>query len=104
MADLPISKLPAASTLTGSELVPLTQSGVTKMATGSQLSGLPLLALSATPGSSLVGYTNPTYTTVQAALDWAVSKREKLLAPAVGNPTKWIPFNDAGTTRYIPAW
>ena len=25
-------------------------------------------------------------------------------APAAGNPTKWIPFNDAGTTRYIPAW
>ncbi len=25
-------------------------------------------------------------------------------APAAGNPTKWIPFNDNGTTRYIPAW
>jgi hypothetical protein len=25
-------------------------------------------------------------------------------APAVGNPTKWIPINDNGTTRYIPAW
>jgi hypothetical protein len=25
-------------------------------------------------------------------------------APAAGNPTKWIPFNDAGTIRYIPAW
>jgi len=25
-------------------------------------------------------------------------------APAVGNPTKWIPFDDNGTTRYIPAW
>jgi len=25
-------------------------------------------------------------------------------APAAGNPTKWIPINDAGTTRYIPAW
>ena len=25
-------------------------------------------------------------------------------APSVGNPTKWIPFNDAGTTRYIPSW
>lgn len=27
-----------------------------------------------------------------------------LNAPAVGNPTKWIPINDNGTTRYIPAW
>jgi len=25
-------------------------------------------------------------------------------APAAGNPTKWVPFDDAGTTRYIPAW
>ncbi len=25
-------------------------------------------------------------------------------APAVGNPTKWIPINDNGTTRYIPCW
>lgn len=25
-------------------------------------------------------------------------------APAVGDPTKWIPIDDNGTTRYIPAW
>jgi hypothetical protein len=25
-------------------------------------------------------------------------------APSVGNPTKWIPINDNGTTRYIPCW
>lgn len=25
-------------------------------------------------------------------------------APAAGNPTKWIPINDNGTTRYIPSW
>lgn len=25
-------------------------------------------------------------------------------APAVGNPTKWIGIDDAGTVRYIPAW
>jgi hypothetical protein len=25
-------------------------------------------------------------------------------APATGNPTKWIPIDDNGTTRYIPAW
>lgn len=25
-------------------------------------------------------------------------------APAAGNPTKWIPINDNGTTRYMPAW
>lgn len=27
-----------------------------------------------------------------------------LNAPAAGNPTKWVPINDNGTTRYIPAW
>jgi hypothetical protein len=25
-------------------------------------------------------------------------------APAAGNPTKWIPVDDNGTTRHIPAW
>lgn len=25
-------------------------------------------------------------------------------APVATNPTKWIPINDNGTTRYIPAW
>lgn len=25
-------------------------------------------------------------------------------APVAGNPTKWVPFNDNGVTRYVPAW
>ncbi len=25
-------------------------------------------------------------------------------APVAGNPTKWVPVNDNGTTRYIPMW
>lgn len=25
-------------------------------------------------------------------------------APAAGNPTKWLPVNDNGTVRYVPAW
>jgi hypothetical protein len=25
-------------------------------------------------------------------------------SPTAGNPTKWIPIDDNGTTRYIPAW
>lgn len=25
-------------------------------------------------------------------------------APTAGNPTKWIPIDDNGTTRYIPSW
>jgi hypothetical protein len=27
-----------------------------------------------------------------------------LNGPAAGNPTKWIPVDDNGTIRYIPAW
>lgn len=27
-----------------------------------------------------------------------------LNAPTAGNPTKWVPVNDNGTTRYIPMW
>lgn len=25
-------------------------------------------------------------------------------APSAGNPTKWVPIDDNGTTRYVPAW
>ena len=25
-------------------------------------------------------------------------------SPVAGNPTKWVPINDNGTTRYIPTW
>lgn len=24
--------------------------------------------------------------------------------PVTGNPSKWLPIDDAGTTRYVPAW
>lgn len=27
-----------------------------------------------------------------------------LNAPAAGNPTKWAPVDDNGTTRYVPMW
>lgn len=27
-----------------------------------------------------------------------------LNAPSAGNPTKWVPINDNGTTRYVPSW
>lgn len=27
-----------------------------------------------------------------------------LNSPVAGNPTKWLPIDDNGTTRYIPAW
>lgn len=33
-----------------------------------------------------------------------VSAGTLLNAPSAGNPTKWIPVDDNGTTRYVPAW
>ncbi len=44
-------------------------------------------------------------TTSAALTNGAAAQAGTLLnAPAAGNPTKWVPINDNGTTRYIPAW
>ncbi len=44
-------------------------------------------------------------TTSVALTDGAAAAGGTLLnAPTAGNPTKWIPINDNGTTRYIPCW
>jgi hypothetical protein len=49
-------------------------------------------------GATLIG-------TKSALTNGAAAAAGTLLnAPAAGNPTKWIAINDAGTTRYIPAW
>jgi len=43
--------------------------------------------------------------TYTAFLDGAAAAAGTLTnAPTAGDPTKWIPINDNGTTRYIPAW
>jgi len=43
--------------------------------------------------------------TSSALTNGAAAQTGTLLnAPAAGNPTKWVPINDNGTTRYIPAW
>jgi hypothetical protein len=70
--------------------------------------GLGLLAVTASdPGFGLL-YTNSSsfmirtktsYTTGAGASTGTLTN-----APAAGNPTKWIPVDDNGTTRYIPAW
>lgn len=74
MANVKISGLPAASTpLTGAELVPIVQSGVTSQTT---VGDFALTPLAASTGSSLVGYLPPntgaTSTNVQTALRNAV--------------------------------
>ena len=51
------------------------------------------------------GAANPVLTTTAAITTGAGASAGTLTnAPAAGNPTKWIPISDAGTTRYIPAW
>lgn len=51
------------------------------------------------------GGTIPIFTTNSAITSGAGASAGTLTnAPSVGNPTKWIPINDNGTTRYIPAW
>lgn len=50
------------------------------------------------PGGTLI-------TTNTALTNGAAAEAGTLTnAPAAGNPSKWIPINDNGTTRYIPAW
>jgi len=44
------------------------------------------------------------YSTVALTNGAAAATATLTNAPAAGNPTKWIPINDNGTTRYIPAW
>lgn len=57
-------------------------------------------------GTGGVNFPGGTLLKTRAALtDGAAAAAGTLLnAPAAGNPTKWIPINDNGTTRYIPAW
>jgi len=52
-----------------------------------------------TTGSTTLHTTSVSLTNGAGALTGTLTN-----APATGNPTKWIPINDNGTTRYIPAW
>jgi len=55
--------------------------------------------LSMTAAGQLAGNSITAYTNNAAANAGTLTN-----APAIGNPTKWIPINDAGTIRNIPAW
>lgn len=51
------------------------------------------------------GGTNPVISTISPVTSGAGASVGTLTnAPSAGNPTSWIPINDNGTTRYIPAW
>lgn len=62
------------------------------------------LIFSGTNGILLSDSTAMIHTTGPMANGAGIAAGTLLNAPAAGNPTKWIPFDDAGTIRYIPAW
>lgn len=75
------------------------RSGTTNVATINS-SGITTLGGLTTAGGTLL--------TTTAALTAGSGSNTATLgtanAPNAGNPTKWIPIDDDGTTRYIPAW
>lgn len=75
------------ATFWGSPVFSVSAAGAVSMAAGLTVTSATLLA-------SLTSFTNGA----------GASAGTLTNAPAVGNPTKWIPVNDNGTTRYLPAW
>lgn len=59
----------------------------------------PGLGMIYTNSASFMIRTKTSYTNGAAAGAGTVTN-----APTAGNPTKWIPVDDNGTTRFIPAW
>lgn len=54
---------------------------------------------------SVPGGANPVLTTTAGITSGAGAQTGTLTnAPAAGDPSSWIPIDDNGTTRYIPAW
>jgi hypothetical protein len=55
-------------------------------------------------GGLTIGTTTLLTTSVSLTNGAAAAAGTLTNAPAAGNPTKWIPINDNGVTRYIPCW
>jgi len=55
-------------------------------------------------GKITVGSTTMLTSSVAFTNGAAAAARTLTNAPTAGNPTKWVPIVDNGTTRYIPAW
>lgn len=99
-----------SSTANGTEIqfytTPNTTASITLAMTLSQSGGLSIgtatsagLGMIRTNSATFMIRTSTSYTNGAAANTGTL-----LNAPAAGNPTKWIPVDDNGTTRYVPAW
>ncbi len=56
-------------------------------------------------GVTVLGGATPVLSTTNTVTSGAGALLGTLTnSPKTGDPTTWIPFNDAGVTRYIPAW
>lgn len=70
-----------------------------------QVGGVNKFLVSNTGAVSIPGAAIPILTTITTATSGAGAGTGTLNnAPVSGDPTKWLAFNDAGVTRYIPAW
>lgn len=87
--------------------------GVGAVDLGLSRNGVSILEVNTgTPGTfaalkcSSITTTSGTLHTTSAALtnNAAAQTATMTNGPTAGNPTKWIPINDNGTTRNIPAW
>lgn len=110
MANVKISNLPAASTpLTGAELVPVVQSGVTSQTTTGAVVAPLTTSLAANTGSTLVGYLpsggTAVATTVQAKLRETVSVKDfGAVGDGVADDKAAIQKAlDTGNTVYFPS-
>lgn len=67
--------------------------------------GSTVCSISSAGAITVPGGTSPILSTSSSVTSGAGSSTGTLSnAPAATNPTKWIPIDDNGTTRYIPAW
>lgn len=89
-----------------------TQNATAVAITGGAVDGVPIgattpqtvKATSVTTPALVLSAASPFSSTVALANGAAAAAGTLGNAPTAGDPTKWIPFNDNGITRYIPAW
>lgn len=88
--------------------VPIAQGGTNATSAAAALTSLgaaPTASPTFTGNVTVPGAAAPLLSTAAGITSGAGSSAGTLTnAPAIGNPTKWFPINDNGTTRYVPAW